>query len=126
MGAIQLDDAQLSAVISKAVLDAMSGENRDTLIRTAVTEILTRKVSDRYGARTQMEEAFASACSKVAERIALEEMNKTENLAKVRAVVVAGVDKALGDITVGGGTLASKMVEAIAEKVRQAISGDRY
>lgn len=106
MADIKLTDEQWSGIVGAAVLQAVTPENRDTLIKEALANLLTPKSVGGYGSRatSPLQDAFSQAMH----RHAYEEISRLlkedpEIIANLQAVIRTAIVKMLENEEVIGG-----------------------
>lgn len=120
---MNLNDAELKTIMVKAILDHLTPEKREELISSGITSVLSSKASDRYDAPTIFESAFREAVKSVARDIAAEELKKPEMHAKLRELIVSGVEKAIGLTDADDwNSIQSKIADAVV----RGMTGERY
>lgn len=123
-GKIVFSDEMMRQLVSKAILDGISTEDRTSIITAAVQSLFT--VPDRgqyrYGdKRTRIQEAFDDACGHVARVIATEELQKPERRVQIQQLVADAVDVAMND-NMARSLIVTKMAGALADalsKIRE-------
>lgn len=65
----RLDDTNLKSIVSAAVLQTLTAESRDELIKQAVSHLMQPDKMGRYGNLTPLEQAFGFAVEKTAREI---------------------------------------------------------
>ncbi len=89
---LRLNDEQLQSVLSTAILEFITPENRDAMIKEAVAYLLKTPPKEPFSNRTPdppLQEAFKRAVSNAANKIAQELLEKPEYRAQVEDVMVA-------------------------------------
>lgn len=120
---MKLDDAELKQIMVKAIFDHLTPEKREQLIKDGIESILSSKRPNSYDGKTVFEEAFINAVHVVAREVAIEELKKPEMHAKLRELIVGGVEKAIDPADAEQyGALQDK----IANAVIQGITKERY
>lgn len=118
---IKLDEAQIKALASAAIVQAISQQGRDAIICQAVDFLLTPKESS-YSSRkvSPIQEAFTRALEQTAREVALEMIEKDE---RVRARLLEMLVAAHEQVLVAG---RDNMVKKIAEAVERGLSERSY
>jgi len=111
---IPIDQNALRELVSKAILDSLTGDKRDELLKGAIKELIeTPKNTGPYGPKvSKLEQAFAQAVEVSANRIITDMMNNDEALiSKIKGVMVEAVERAFEE------TGRAKMIEAISNAI---------
>jgi hypothetical protein len=119
---LTFSDETMQRIIASAIIGELTPEARKELLTKAVEGILSEKTSDGYNAPTRIQAAFARAVDAVAVEIATDELRKPENMTKLRGVVVAAVEQAIGATADDYDSVVGKLAAAI----RKAMTGDRW
>lgn len=88
MADLKIPEGEISALLSKAILDQLSEATRDRLVSDAISYLLTKKDTNYYThgpAKTPLQDAFESAMMTTARDIAEEVLNLPENRSKIVA-----------------------------------------
>lgn len=97
---IPLPPDALQTIVAGAVLNAITGEHRDTIIKAALQYLLTPKEAPGYYGRrsSPLEDAFNLALSSAATRICLDHIERSEEIkTKVRELAQAAFEKAFSE-----------------------------
>lgn len=110
---VSFNDAELRAIVQKAIFDGLTHEKRDELLIKAIGS-LTIPDPNGYGAvkQSQLERIFESAAGRVAEELMLEMLQQPEWKERIRAVLVDAFDRATADAS--RENLVSKLSRAMA------------
>jgi len=99
---------QVRGFIQEALVKALSPTERDRL----VTEAITQLMKGSWQSPSDLQRVFSDAVTAVARSLAMEEMNKPENVEKLRALVAEAWDR----------RIIGKDREKLVEKVGAAIA----
>lgn len=108
-----IDQATLQAATTKLLLDSMSAEDKEKLLTTALSNVLTpvRSGGYPYNESSPLQDAFKNAAAVCAGKLVQEYFQTPEVQARVRALVVEAAEKAFaGDFIT---RLSSKMVDGL-------------
>jgi hypothetical protein len=112
---VKIDADAMTAVVSRAILEGISTEQRDLLLEQAVTALVTPVKKDRYSldpATTPLQEAFRLAAQRVVNQVATE-------MVEANPEFVAKVHEMVGEVIVKAAEedygLKSKIQYAVAE-----------
>jgi hypothetical protein len=111
---IPIDQDALRELVSKAILDSLTGDKRDELLKGAIKDLIeTPKSTSTYGPKvSKLEQAFSQAVEVAANRIITDMMNNDEALvSKIKGVMVEAVEHAFEE------TGRAKMIEAISNAI---------
>lgn len=123
---VQLNDAQLKDIITKAILDSLTPERREALIGEAVKGLLKEVVtgsgfnSDR---RSTIQRAFDRAVADVAEGVARDALVGN---ADVKAKIGTMFTEAWTRLTRTEDGAYDKLVGRVADSMAKGITGERY
>ena len=121
---VKIDTEAMTAVVSRAILEGISTEQRDLLLEQAVTALVTpKKVNswDRDGV-TPLQEAFARAAQATVNRVAYEMVETNEAfVARIREMIGEAIAAAAEEDY----NLKEKVVQAVAGAVIDWKRGDR-
>ena len=109
-----IDQATLQAATTKLLLDSMSAEDREKLLTTALTHVLTPVKSGSWPhskEESPLQEAFNRAATVAAGQIVQEYFKTPEVKSRLRKVVDESLDKAFDDKFAN--LIASKMVNGL-------------
>lgn len=111
---VKIDADAMSMVVSKAILEGISAEQKEALLEQAVTALITPVQRDRYSttpAKTPLQEAFEDAARRAVQTVAYEmvEANTAFN-ARVREMV----GEAIATAAVDDYDLKSRVTTAVA------------
>lgn len=109
---LNLNDEQMRSVVTAAILQTISPEQRDTLIQEALKSLLVPKQSDYYGTKkTPIQEAFERAAFQVAMRVAEGYFAENETVrAEMEGLVAEAWQKVVGE---GRIRVVDRMADAI-------------
>lgn len=122
---INLGEEQMRAVVSKAILESL-GDEQKTLILTQAVEHLMKAPDDNRGypynqdKRNYLQRAFDAASERALGKIADEEMQKPENIEKIRALLGPVLEAALSKSEAW-----DNMRKALAEAITRAFENQR-
>lgn len=119
---LKLTDGQVRDAIGGALINLLTPERRDEILKHAVAQLLA-PTKDSYGHAqpSPMSIIVADAVEKVARQVAKEWLDTQPDFrAKVEALLRDAVERTL----VGDGR--EKIVNTMAEALRKTIAGDRY
>jgi hypothetical protein len=122
MTQITIPQEQWGAMVGAAVLQTVTSENRDTLIKEAIRYLLVPSKNDWDRGITPLQIAFDEALKIEANKILQSEISKDSGiLSEVRKMITEAVEKA----TTGErrGKIVDKMADALAAGLRLE---DRY
>lgn len=92
---LKLDDGKLSAVVSAAIMSAITAENRDEIIGKAVRDLMEKKRGQYGTGQSELEAAFSRAVVSVATDVCREWMNREENRKRIAAIIEEQLNKVL-------------------------------
>lgn len=94
---MQFDQATLSTLATKAILDSMTQEHKDQLLARAVAGLFEPNTPNGYSTdkRTKFEAAFDDALGFAVQRIMRELVAEERFQAAIRPLIEAAVEKAL-------------------------------
>ncbi len=80
MTSINISDVQMQAIIAKSIMDNITPENRDEIMRNALAEIMT-PTKDAYNRskNSPLQQAFVNAAENVANKIASEKLEADDS-----------------------------------------------
>lgn len=117
----KIPDAQLSDIVGMAIMQTLTADTRETLIKEAIRHLLAPKEGGGYGNRTSpLQDAFNCAIRLRAEAVIMEQVSgDTEVGQRIKALVAEVVERAM--VGEGREKLVSSMVEAFAQgfKIRE-------
>lgn len=121
MAGVNISDDVLQQIVAKAIVEAMTPEKRDELIKAALVTLIQPQ-KDRYGSSTksQLQEVFEVEVRKVTHeviRAALE--TDTGIRAQIDGVFRDALAKAFGEGR-------EKMVGKIADQITEGLKLDRF
>lgn len=121
MNALGISSDQLSVIVAKSIMDGLTPEVREKLISDAVSNFLTRGVSDRYGSVTHLQDLFNQAVIRVGTKLVEETLAQDEGFtAKIEAVLQEAISKAFADES------RAKLVSNISTAIARGIAGRDY
>jgi hypothetical protein len=121
MTRIDIPQEQWGAMIGAAVMASITNDNRDKLIRDAVTALLTPSGSSWDNKKSPLQIAFEQAVNAQARLIVDAELNGNQEIqSRVRAILAEALDKALT------GDNREKLVNRMAEALIEGFNIDRY
>lgn len=117
---INLNDADLKAVIAKAIIDQLTPERREALISEAIKQLLNAS-GDRYDHRSKLQQAFDVAVQEVARKTAQDLLTgNTVMTERIRTLMVSAFERVVS------GEAGEKLVDKMANAMRQALTGERW
>lgn len=111
-----IDPQTLQALVSRAVLDSLSEEDRNVLLREAIQNVIQ---GDRYS-RSVVQQAFDAAVREVALDIARTQLEMNQQLRERLGVLI---DQPLGKAIISEG---EELRNAIAQHIGRALLDWRY
>jgi hypothetical protein len=98
MANLNLPDDQMREIVSAAILQTVTAENRDTLITEAIANLLRPKEA-RYGPKTSLlQEAFDFAVNEKARQILTEMLDTDQKIkAQVSDIIAKAAEKAFNE-----------------------------
>lgn len=120
---MNLTDEAIKAATAKAIIDTLTTEKRDELVRGAIESLLNDKASDRYNSPTKLQAAFNDAVKAFAFQMAKDELEKPENREQLSKVVADGVKQAL---CFDDPERYESIQNKIAMAVERGMTGERY
>jgi hypothetical protein len=121
---LQLTDDNLKAIMSEAIMTALTEEQRAVLIKGALQYLLTAPPSSGYNSRpptTPIQDAFNEAVRKVAFKVCEEAVSADGELKRQIDTLVADVAKrAFAE------DRREKLITKMADAVTSALTGERY
>lgn len=113
---LKFDDSHITAILQAAVMTAITPENRDKLIASAVTNLLSKETGT-WDKRNGLQKAFDEAVHYTAVAIVKDQLEKDEAFgAKVKTLIADAVEKAFGKDR-------QVVVDALADGIRNALRG---
>ena len=117
MANLNLPDDQMREIVSAAILQTVTTENRDALIAQAIANLLAPNSSGYGRKESPLQEAFNSAVFNKAKQIVVEALDLDETLnTKIKAIVIEAAEKALSEEK--RGEMINSMASAIAAAFR--------
>lgn len=113
--AFQIDTEAVEAMVVKSLVDSITPEQREQVITDAISNLLVKEQTNRYGGRNMsiFESAMNRAISEVACKIFVEEVKQNEEVqARIKALVTPTIM-----------AIAKDNYEGINEKIGEAIGG---
>jgi hypothetical protein len=126
---VKLDDEGMKVLLTKAILDSISEEKRDELIKSSIRGMFEPVVTRRpgsFGTDTSpswIETQLQYAAQAVARQILDSEMSKPENQERIRAVVVEAFDRLF---SAPGAERRKALVEKLSESISRTLVGNNY
>ena len=118
---IKLDDAAMKDIVSAAIMQTMTAENRDTLIRAAITNLISPVSRGNYGSQntSPLQDAFNYAVRNVAEKLVTEMLQDDAGLkGQIRNLVTAAMEQITND-----DERREKLVSRLANNISETLSG---
>ena len=117
---LNLDGDALKVVAAQAILDQLTPEKKEDLIRQSIVALITPKKGSSYqfGAPTStaLQDAFDYAVAEIAREVLKEQLAEdSESMKKIRDVIAAGIMEAFSEGSV-------ETSHAIAGAVRRAFT----
>lgn len=116
---IDLSDEQMQAIVSGAILQAMTTEARDTVMKAAIAHLLAPTEKTGYSTRpgkSPLQAAFESAVELYAARAARDWIEGNEDArAQIQSIFVAAYEKMIVDYK-------PDLIDKIAGQMAQALS----
>ena len=98
MANLNLPDEQMREIVSAAILQTVTAENRDALITQAIASLFAPNSSGYGSKQSPLQDAFNSAVFAKARQIVIEVLDLDETLNnKIKAIIVEAAEKALSD-----------------------------
>ena len=99
---LSLDGDALKVVAAQAILDQLTPEKKEDLIRQSVIHLITPEAGRRggYGQATStvLQDAFDMAVAEIAREVLKEKLTEdTESMKKIRDVIATGIMEAFGE-----------------------------
>lgn len=119
---IKFTDEQLQQVITKAIFDTLSAEQKEELLKKAVSSLLQPAENRGYSTyrKTQLQEAYERAAYQVAQSIIVEEMKNDETFkANVKKLYADASEK------VFAGDSYQKLVDKTAGNIIEVLTSNR-
>lgn len=120
MAGINFSNEEMSALVSKAIIEGLGDDQRNLLIKQAIESLMTVDNRDSYGRdkRNRLQIAFDEAVVNHARRVASEELAKDENVAKLHSLVAEAIERLFtGDVRAD---VIEAMVKGMTELMRKA------
>ncbi len=112
---MQFDNATLSTLATKAIIDSMTPEHREQLLARAVASLFEKEEKDRFNhskpVRTKFEAAFDDALGNAMRNLCNELLRTEEFQVPLRALLAKAVEKAIS------GENAEKLVDIFANAI---------
>lgn len=119
---LKLTGTDLEPIVAKAIVDMLTPEKRDELIRNAVENLITKRDPYNTGQKkSELQQAFDRAVGRIADKMVEEKLtNDSAIMAELEKLLAEGWQLMLQDEN------RKKIVENISGALRRAITGDRY
>jgi pyruvoyl-dependent arginine decarboxylase (PvlArgDC) len=118
MANLNLPDDQMREIVSAAILQTVTAENRDALITSAIASLLAPNSSGYGGRESPLQVAFNLAIQQTARQIVKEMLDTDEQIkAVVEEIIISAAKKAFSSEKKD--TMIDSMANAIAEGFRQ-------
>lgn len=114
-----INDDMMRAAVAKALLESVTPETRDELMKQAVADLMKPQKTERYGeaAPSMLQSAFNTAARQVAEDVARKWLAEDEAFkTQIQTLMHEVSDKVFGDKQVR-----AVMVDQLGELMRKAI-----
>lgn len=123
MSGLTINDETMQAVVSKAILEGISEEQKLSLVEQAVQYLITPPASTAYGAKapTPLQQAFNEGVQRVS-RTVVDELVKDD---EISAAIDAGIRKALVTEMTDDAWLRDTIVNAVSSKVADVFRSER-
>lgn len=120
---LRVDSADVQALVTKSLVDALSPEAREKLISNAIVQALTATEPDFRGRRPRspLQQAFDEAVVTCANRYASEMLSNDPQFREQLEGLFADVSRRLFDKD-----NREALVDAMASTIRAALTKDRY
>lgn len=122
MSALQINDDALKAIVTKAILDTISAEQRDILLKSALEHLMAPGDPSSFGKRapSPLERAFQSGVERYAYRLIEERL---ENDPAWKAAIDGLLTEAWAKFV---GEKRTEMAEKLSSALGRALLGERY
>lgn len=117
---LRVDDDAMKALVAKSIVDGLTPEMREKLIKDAITNLLT-KGSDGYSKKAPIEQAFNNAVEQEARRYAGEVLTSDPKFQQQLQSLFADVAAKLFATETR-----DDLVAGIAQTITRALTKDRY
>lgn len=115
---LELSDEQIQSAVSAAILQGISQENRDVLIKSAIEHLITPPNKESYQTSpspSPLQAAFNHAVSDIARNMCHEELKKDSAVKeKIREIIAKAVEK----MTLNEEKIAAELANAITGALR--------
>lgn len=117
---VDIPEEQWGAMVGAAVMSAITDENRDTLVKEAITHLLTPEKNHTYGRnRSPLQQAFDCAVANEARKCVADQLD-SELGGKVSQIVQEAIAKAFAD------ERRLKLIDNISDSIVKAFRVDGY
>ncbi len=117
---IKLDEKTIQGIVGEALLQSLTQENKEILIKGAISHLLS-KTGSNFNAPSVLQQAFNGAVRNIAEKMALEHLTNNEEL---ETAIKGMLAEAITMLTV---TNREKTIQQLSETIAKGITGpDRY
>lgn len=113
---LEVNDEQLTALVSRVMLEELDQEQRDKLMQGAIASLLKRGYDDS----NQLQRSYGLAVAQVATEIAREAIAETHR-EQIKQCFAEAAERALLDTD-----NREKLIESLANSIRRAVTGERY
>lgn len=119
---IELSEENLKSVVSEAIMNSLSLEQRNVLIQNAISYLLTPTSNSLYDQKkSPMQEAFNNAISQVAREVVTEEMKSNSEIKlKIKELMANAIEKMFEP------EAQNAIISNIQESFRNAFDRSRY
>lgn len=109
---LDLDNEQMHALVSEAILRSLDEKKRDALIQATLEHLLKPNKQSYYSNKSPIEDLFLQAAERVAREVMTEMVRSDPRItAKIRELFVAGYERMLAG---GEGVLINRIADSFA------------
>lgn len=119
---IKIDPSALQGIVTKTILDHLTDENREEILRSAIENVITAPPKSPYGGAnlpSPLQEAFNNAVIDVTRQVAREVVQSGQFAATVRAKVT----QVMANFVAQDSTVNDAVGSAIGRVMTQALDG---
>ena len=118
---VKVDASAMEVMVAKAMFDGFSQEQRDEMVTGAIKQLLSKPASD-YDKTPAIARIFREQAEYAARKIALDRLQNDEAFkAGVESLFADAAKRCFEDLD-----QREKIVTALADGIRKAVTGDRY